>query len=245
MNLNLEDGRQVHFRRISKGTGYADAVFRHEDTSSEFYAAQIAWNGNGWTLNLRDGRKVIFPEAYYAKNYAQGAPIEIWDEEDRRIQLKRDAVRNLQKLTSPSGHTITFKYDDLDRIVEADDDAGHTRKYAYSYGHLKTVSDGAHVLYEFEYQLLLKAAGYDPYLMTSVRDGSGKELLRNWYADGSRVSMQKLGDGKVYRYDYLFNQKHEIVETIVTLPGGVEKRYRSPWTVLVPASSGKIDRSTH
>jgi YD repeat-containing protein len=224
MDLNLEDGRQVYFSRISKGTGYADAVFRHDRTSSEFYAAQIAWNGNGWTLKSRNGQQVIFPEAYYAKNYAQGAPVEIRDGEGHHIQLKRDGGRNLQQLVSPSGHTITFKYDDLGRIVEAEDGAGQIRKYSYAYEHLKSVGDGAHVLYEFEYRILLKpAAGYDPYLMTSVRDGSGKELLRNWYADG-RVSKQKFGDGKIYGYDYLFNRKNEIVETRVTLPGGEEKR---------------------
>jgi YD repeat-containing protein len=224
MDLNLEDGRQMYFERISKGTGYADAVFRHDRTSSEFYAAQIAWNGNGWTLRLQDGRQVIFPEAYNAKNYAQGAPVEIRDGQGHHIQLKRDGLRNLQQLISPSGHTITFKYDDLGSVTEAGDSAGQIRKYSYADGHLKTVSDGAHVLYEFEYQILLKAAGYDPYLMTSVRDGSGKELLRNWYSDG-RVSMQKFGDGEVYRYDYLFNKKNEIVETLVTLPGGGEKRF--------------------
>ena len=37
IDLNLEEGRQMHFRRVSKGSGYADAVFRHEETSSEFY----------------------------------------------------------------------------------------------------------------------------------------------------------------------------------------------------------------
>jgi hypothetical protein len=40
MDLNLEDRRQIHLARISKGTGYADAVFRHADTSSEFYGGR-------------------------------------------------------------------------------------------------------------------------------------------------------------------------------------------------------------
>ena len=71
MDLNLEDFYQVHMARISKGTNFADAVFRHSDTSSEFYGALIAWNGNGWTLKFRDGRKFFFPEAYYSKSYAQ------------------------------------------------------------------------------------------------------------------------------------------------------------------------------
>jgi YD repeat-containing protein len=140
-NLNLEDGFEVYMPRISKGTGYADAVFRHAQTGSEFYGAQDAWNGNGWTLTLRDGRKIIFPEAYFAKNFAQGAPIEMHDTDGHRIQLKRDKVRNLEELLSPGGHTITFKYDSADRIIEADDDAGHVRNYSYdSSGHLEIVT---------------------------------------------------------------------------------------------------------
>jgi YD repeat-containing protein len=224
-DLNLEDGRQVRFNRISKGTGYADAVFRHSATSSEFYGAQVAWNGNGWTLTLRDHSQAVFPDSYRARNCAQGAPTEIRDAEGKRIQLKRDAARNLQQLISPSGHSIAFKYDDLDRIIEADDGAGNVRRYSYSSGHLQTVSDGEHVLYEFEYEILIHTAGYDPYVMTSINDGHGKELLRNSYSYRGLISMQKLGNGEIYRYDYLFGKKNEIVETIVTLPGGAEKRF--------------------
>jgi YD repeat-containing protein len=131
IDLNLEDGRQIHCRRISKGTGYADAVFAHDETSSEFCGARVIWNGDGWNLDLRDGGKFLFPEAYQAKTYAQGAPVEIQDANGHRIQLKRDKTRNLQQLISASGRTITFKYDAADRIIEAMDDAGNIRKYSY------------------------------------------------------------------------------------------------------------------
>ncbi len=219
MDLNLEDGRQIHFRRISEGTGYADAVFRHDETSSEFYGAQIAWNGNGWTLSFHDRRRVLFPEAYHAKNCAQGAPTDISDGEAHRIELQRDDQRNLKRLTSPSGHTITFKYDG-DRIIQASDDTGRVRNYSYDRtGHLQTVADGSSVLYRFEYALLIHSPGYDPYLMTAVTDGRGKVLLRNLYRDGSRVSEQRLGNGDVYRYDYIF-LGNEIIETIVNGPAG-------------------------
>ena len=226
MNLNLEDGRQIYLHRISKGTRYEDAVFRNGNTGSEFYDARVGWNGNGWTLNLRDGREFLFPEAYYAKNYAQGAPTEMRDEKGNRIQLQRDKVRNLEKLISPSGHTITFKYDGSDRIIEAEDDAGHIRRYSYNpSGHLATVSDDGHVLYRFEYEPLLHAPGYDPYLMTMVSDGNGRVLLKTAYRDGSRVSEQRLANGDVYRYDYLFDSKHSVIETAVTLPSGEVKRF--------------------
>ena len=72
---------------------------------------------------------------------------------------------------------------------------------------------------------LLHEHGYDPYLMTQVKDGSGTVLLRNEFADGSRVSAQKMADGQVIRYEYLFKGNHDIVETTVTLPGGKQQRF--------------------
>jgi YD repeat-containing protein len=222
MDLNLEDGQQIHFPRISKGTGYADAVFRHDENSSEFYGAQIAWNGNGWALDFRNGSRFIFPEAYNAKSYAQGAPFEMQDAKGHRIQLKRDKQRNLDQLISPSGSAITFKYDAANRIIEATDNTGNVRKYSYdSSGHLEAVADAAHLLYRFEYSPLIHSPGYDPYVMTEVIDGRGTVLLRNAYRDG-RISQQKLANGDVYRYEYIF-ARNEIVETIVNDPTGERK----------------------
>jgi len=226
MDINLEDGRRIHFPRISKGTGYADAVFRHDETSSEFYGAQVAWNGNGWTLNFRDGRRFLFPESYRAKTFAQGAPFEMQAADGRRIQLKRNKQRNLEQLVSPSGRTITFKYDGADRIIEATDDAGNVRKYSYdSSGSLETVADGSHLLYRFKYALFHYAT-YDWYLMTAVADGRGRMLLQNIYrdSDGGSVSEQRLANGTVYRYQYIF-VKNDIVETIVDGPNGKRKLF--------------------
>jgi hypothetical protein len=50
-------------------------------------------------------------------------------------------------------------------------------------------------------------------------NGNGTVLLRNTYRDGSRVSEQKLGNGEVYRYDYIFDG-NEIIETTVNGPTG-------------------------
>ena len=130
LDLNLEDDGQIHFRRISKGTDYANAVFGHDETASEFCGAEIALNGNGWTLDFRDGRQFLFPEAYHAKNYAQGAVFEMRDANRHRLRLKRDNQRKLEQLVSPSGRTITFKYDGADRINSAVDDLGNVRKYS-------------------------------------------------------------------------------------------------------------------
>ncbi len=221
-NLNLEDWQQVYMPRISKGTGYADAVFRHSDTNSEFYGAMIRWNGNGWTLTLADGSRILFPEAYYSKTYAQGAPTEIDDATGNRIQLKRSSTRNLKLLISPSGHTITIQHDQSDRIVEAAGSAGNIRKYSYdSTGHVETVSDATHVLYRFEYARLMTDPGYDPYLLTAVMDSDWRILLENHYYLG-RVYAQKLANGEIYRYDYALRGS-EVLSTTVTFPSGAKK----------------------
>jgi YD repeat-containing protein len=220
MDLNLEDDRQIHFRRISKGTGYADAVFGHDQTASEFYGAEIAWNGNGWPLALGDGRQFLFPEAYHAQSYAQGAPIEMRDANGHRMKLQRDSQRNLELLISPSGKTITFNYDGADRISTAIDDLGNVRKYSYDpAGHLETVANASHVLYHFDYAALLNSPGYDPYVVKRITDGTGRVLLQNSYEDGGQVSAQKLANGDIYKYEYIF-VKNEIVETIVDGPNG-------------------------
>jgi YD repeat-containing protein len=224
MDLNLEDGRQIHFSRISNGTGYADAVYRHNETASEFYGAQIAWNGNGWTLTFRDGRRFLCPEAYNAKSFAQGAPVEMQDAEGRRAQLIRDKQRNLEKLISPGGRTIAFKYDEANRIVEATDDAGNLRRYSYdSTGHLQSIADRAQLLFQFRYAPLLHTEGYDPYLMTAVTDGKGATLLENSYQNG-RISDQKIANGAVYHYQYILAGE-DIAETIVDGPNGKRKFY--------------------
>ena len=222
--LNLEDGSQVYMPRISKGTGYADAVFRYDRSSSEFYGAMTAWNGNGWTMTFRDGGKIYFPEAYWAKNYAQGAPTEMVDAAGHRTQLKRSKVRNLEKLISPSGHTITLKYDASDRIVEARDDAGHFRSYSYGNdGHVNTVSDASHVLYRFEYQRLMSGGDNDPWLLTAVLDGDWNVLVRNKFFNG-RVTEQALADGEIYRYEYRLKGS-EVLQTTVTMASGEKKAF--------------------
>jgi YD repeat-containing protein len=115
---------------------------------------------------------------------------------------------------------------DASRVVEAQDDAGTIRKYTYDpSGHLEAVSDGAHWLYRFEYEALLHERGYDPFLMTAVLDGNGRILLKNVYRDASRVSEQRLANGDVYRYNYLFDNKHRVIQTTVTLPSGEPKNF--------------------
>lgn len=191
--LILEDGEFLYFDRISKGTGYADAMYMHTETSTKFYKATLQWNGNGWTTKLADGSEIIFPESYNAKNMAQGAPIEMRDANGNRLELKRDGRRNLQEIRTPHAHWIKFNYDDLSRIKRAETDAGDSAQYEYNRnGMLATVvlSSGRQRHYE-----------YEGTLMTQISDEGGHMLVHNSYESGL-LKRQDFGNGEIYSYSY-------------------------------------------
>jgi YD repeat-containing protein len=209
LDINLEDGNSVRFPRISQGTGFADAVYEHSTTASEFFGARIAWNGNGWTMSLRNGFVFLFPEAYYSKSLAQGAATEIRNPQGRQIRLQRDPQRNLRRLISPGGRTIDFIYNGT-RIDAAQDDRGRSVGYWYDdAGHLDAVTDNAKHFMRFTYN-------HDR--MITIQDQTGV-LLRNTY-DNGRVSEQTVADGSVYRYRYIWNGEGELQQTLVTMPDG-------------------------
>jgi predicted Zn-dependent protease len=89
------DGNRLRFERISKGTGYADAVYEHRTTNTAFLGSRISWNGNGWDLKLRDGSLYQFPESYYGKKAVDGALIEFRDAKGFAVKMERGERRNL------------------------------------------------------------------------------------------------------------------------------------------------------
>ena len=206
----LEDGDFLYFDRISKGSGYTNAVYRHAETSTGFYKALHRWNGSGWTTQLTDGSEILFPESYNAKNLAQGAPIEMRNAKGDRLELHRDGSRNLEQITTPHGHWIRFRYDGLSRITQAEDDAGHWAHYEYNADSTLSsvvLSTGR----ERHYQ-------YDGLKMTAITDEKGRTLLRNWYIYGELIR-QQFGNGEVYSYRYSRSSNRRYVEqALITLP---------------------------
>ena len=210
MQVYVGDGNYLHFNRISKGTSYADAVYEHTRTS-EFYKARLWWSGGGWTLRLPNGTSYQLPDSYYGKTLAQGAPFEMRDPEGRRVQYVRDGQRNLRRLISPNGRTISLETNKAGRIVEAHDDGGHHIAYTYdSAERLIEVHDNGTPVVGYS---------YTDDNMAAVLDGSGHILLQNRYEDG-RISEQILPDGRTYRFEYALARGGNAlaVQTVVTLP---------------------------
>jgi len=207
--IALEDGNFVYMDRISEGTDYADAVFRHTETSGKFYRAMTYWNGDGWTTRLADGSLILFPESYSAKKMADGAPYEIDDAAGNKLLLKRDGSRNLREIRTPHGHTISLDYDDEGRIRRAQDDGGNSVSYQYGPGSTLVAvkaSSGAERYYEYEQELI-----------TAVRDEHRNLLVRNRYDHGKLV-VQQFSDGEVFRYDYRWAARGSYAERVVVQP---------------------------
>jgi hypothetical protein len=217
MMLALEDGDFLYFKRISAGTGYADAVYQHTETSTRFYKAIINWNGNGWTLRLTDGSEMSFPESYNAKNLAQGAATEIRAASGSRLELRRSSHRELQSIETSQGHWIRFTYDDQSRISKAEDDKGNWVRYGYGadrYGMLLHAIRSSGRERHYEYQNAL---------MTTITNEHGHVLLRNTYESGVLVR-QVYANGDVYEYRYIWNARRTYADkVIVTLPDHMQK----------------------
>src|SRR5262249_14858322 len=152
-----------------------------------------------------------FPDAYRAKRGAEGALIYMRDAAGNQIKLQRDAARNLVGLTSSHGHWIHLTYDAANRIATAEDDAGERRKYSYDpAGRLIEVRDGSdRLLWRYAYEL------ND---MTRV-EWLGKVVLTVHYKSRRAETLQ-VGSGGIYRFDYLYNRRGEVVETTVQDPKG-------------------------
>ena len=215
LDLVLEDGEFLHFDRISKGTGYANAVYRHSETSTRFYKATISWNGGGWTLLLADGSRMEFPESYQALNLAQGAAMEVVDDAGRKLALRRDRQRNLLAIDTPHNTAMKFSYDDQARIVRAEDAHGYWTKYSYNPDGLLSdvvMSTGRSRHYDYEGSL-----------MTTITDEHGHMILRNTYAE-EQVVRQEYAGGQVLHYAYRLSPNGLYVEkAVITFPDGSSK----------------------
>jgi YD repeat-containing protein len=128
------DGQRLRYERISKGTGYADAVYEHRETATPFLGSRFSWNGNGWDLKLRDGALYFFPESYYAKKPVDGALIGFHDANGLALKLERGERRNLKKIIAPDQRSITFEHDSSDRVIKAEDDQKRRVEYRYDHG---------------------------------------------------------------------------------------------------------------
>lgn len=195
-DLVLADGGKVHFVRTSSGFGFVNAVFTHTATQSEWYAAEIRWNGNGWDLNRRDGMRYVFPISDSATVPQQAALTRIMDRFQNRIDIFRGTMGRVESIDGSDGRRITFTYDTSNRVKTAADNAGNVVSYDYDTvaGVLSQVTDVTGGVTKYS---------YDQYNeMSRILDPRGITYLTNDYGAGGRVTKQTMADGGIYKFVY-------------------------------------------
>jgi YD repeat-containing protein len=215
IDVNICDGNQLHFNRISKGTGYADAVYEHRATATAFLGSRFSWNGNGWDLKLRDGSMYLFPESYYAKKPVDGAMTKFRDAQGQTVKLERNDRRTLKRVTSPDGRSIAFKHDSADRIYEAEDDQKRKVTYLYDHGGRLVEVRGVHEERRYSYE--------STYLMKV--EENAQSVAEFDYDRRGRISDLKLPDGRRFRlrYEYDRADTKRVVRSILTAPDGSDR----------------------
>lgn len=219
LQIILPDGDFLQFPRVSRGSGYADAVYQHTETSSPFYGALLRWTGQGWATELRDGSRINFPESYSAINMAQGAPVELVDAQGRTIRLLRDRQRNLQAIETPNRQRITLTTDVQGRVARAEDQ--DHRWVDYRYGPSGALADVSYA------DGRARHYAYDGSVMTSVRDEAGRVLVDNSYRRGKLVR-QTYANGQTFgfRYDIAPSDRFA-TRAVVETPDGVTHEIRT------------------
>jgi RHS repeat-associated protein len=213
VDLILPAGGKIHFVRTSSGTGYADAVFVHQETATTsatptaFYKSVITWNGSGWNLTLTDGTVYVFGEL---------APLQaIRDRYGNTVTITHASGQtgNVTQVTSPNGRWISFTYNASNQITQATDNIGRVVAYTYdANGNLSTVTDPANGVTTYTYDASNNLA--------TIKDGRNIVYLTNQYQNG-RVSSQTLADpSSTTTLSYTVDGSGNITQTTITDPLG-------------------------
>jgi RHS repeat-associated protein len=214
--LILPDGGRVRYTRTSAGTSFNDAIYQHGSTPSVFHGSTMNWNGNGWTLELKNGTSFVFPDGYQQGNFRKAAVIKIADRFGNMVDLTRDGTSgNLTQIISPNGRSISLTYDGSNRITQATDHTGRTVTYAYDgSGRLSSVTDAAGVeqyTYNSNHQML------------TVTDKRNNVMVTNVYTNG-RVTTQTYADTTTNTFAYTVNGGGQVTQTDITDERGFVRR---------------------
>lgn len=225
MDLLLEDGGRVHYKRANLGFGYWDALYRERSSGSEYSSSTVSWTWPGWEITTTSGREYLFPPALPEGPPEKYSLIEI-REKDARLIIERNDKGHLLHAQSPSGAVLRFAYDDLGRIARIEASNGEWREYRYdSKGYLsQVISRDENTEYLREGRTL------------SIQY-NGEPLLQSEFDNSGRMVGFRIPDGATYSFEYETDENGDIGGvTVSDSTGGLarfELRHRG-YTVRYP-----------
>lgn len=218
IDLFLADGGRVHFARVSRGTGYADAKL-HAGTymGSPFSQSRLEWNGNGWDLITAGGWTYKFPSSGPERSPQQSALLHV-ETGSGAISIQRNSAGALQRAVAPDGSWIDFTCDSMNRVVRAQHSSGRAIRYEYdAAGRLTHVDDSENGGESYTYDPVNR--------LTAVLDSTGRPLLVNTYGYLGEVTSQTLADHRTLRYEYGFDENQKSNEVTFTDDHGYVTRW--------------------
>src|SRR6266496_236230 len=210
----LADGTLIHYDCISGCTNWGTAQYQHITTPTRFYGSTMVWNGNGWTITLKDGSKYIFPENNTGINSIQ-------DRYGNTITITHDSSQRVTQVTSPNGRWIKFTYGSSACsacITQATDSIGRTVNYAYDASNsLIQVWDTNSGFWQYTYD--------SQHEMSSVTDAKGIIHLQVQYDSNGRAVLETMADASTYQFAYqaagsLSSSTPIVTQATVTDPRG-------------------------
>lgn len=215
IDVIMEDGSRVRFDRTSWGRTYANAMFEHTSSATEFYGARLGWTGQNWALRYWGGELAIFQASD-----TPGIPcvlISTRDDQGKIVRFKRDAAGVLRTIEAGT-EQLRFEYDHMKRIVRAVQ-GPHEARYEYDDRGRMVRSTVSGVVRSFQY------GARDEMIRIEEPD----QVIENSYDDALRVIGQVVRrPGRVqstYSFAYTVRGK-AIIETAVTSPDGSRTTYR-------------------
>jgi YD repeat-containing protein len=213
LDWSLPDGQSIHFGRISKGSGFEDAVYEAASNDPTFAGSRISWNGFGWDLVLANGTTYLSPEAYNATRSQQGSLVGVFDSKGNEVRLSRAANGDLKEIKSGRGSWIRLRYDENERVTRADASSGEFVEYSY---------DGENELTRVQYSTgeTIEYAYDSRHRIVGVDDAAKSVSLMPVYDGNGTIIGLRTDPTHRYTFDHRADKQARMIEVEIADPQG-------------------------
>jgi YD repeat-containing protein len=214
-SLILARGTRINFRRISVGSSVLNAMYVHDETTTEWQGARLGWTGFNWALRKRDGSLAVFQGCGPATICSI---IQYRDVSGHTTHYRRDGSGRLAKMDDGADRWIAFEYDEHGRIARAHASTRSEVRYGYDgRGRLARVTSSEGVIRRYTYTDLDELA-------TIEEPGTS---IENLYHDGRVVrQVNRFPDRQPYTFDFSYQfADGRLVATDTRQSDGTNSRY--------------------